>query len=47
MWRGFVYIEGAKQWNGREGEKSVIVVSYARYIRLLAGSMAGILQQQK
>ena len=30
---GCVYIEGRKQWNGREDEKSMtIIVSYARYI---------------
>ena len=38
MWRGFVYIEGRKQWNGREDAKSVmIIVSNARYIRVPAG----------
>ena len=43
MWRGFAYIEGEKQWNGREDEKSIVIVSYARYIRVPAGSMAGLL----
>ena len=48
MWRGVVYIEGRKQWNGREDEKSMIIVSYARYIRVPAGSsMAVLLQQQQ
>ena len=41
--RGVVYIEGIKQRNGREDEK-YIIVSYARYIRVPAGSMAGLLQ---
>ena len=44
---GFVYIEGIKQWNGRVGEKPSMIVSYARYIRVPAGSMAGQLQQQQ
>ena len=47
MWRGFVYIEGRKQKNGRDDEKSMMIVSYARYIRVPAGSMAGLLQQQQ
>ena len=46
MWRGVVYIEGRKQWNGREDEKSMIV-SYARYIGVPAGSMVGLLRQQQ
>ena len=29
---GCVYIEERKQWNGREDEKSIAIVSYARYI---------------
>ena len=42
------YIEGRKQWNGREDENSVVMVSYARYIiRVPAGSMARLLQQQQ
>ena len=45
-----VYVEGKKQWNGREDEKSMIV-SYATYIRVPAGSRAGLLliqpQQQQ
>ena len=40
-----VYIEGRKQWDGREDEKSMIIVSYAVCIRVPAGSMAGLLQQ--
>ena len=50
MWRGVVYIDGRKQWNGREDEKSMMVtsiVSYARYTRVPAGSMAGLLHQQQ
>ena len=41
MWRGFVHNEGRKQWNGREEDESMIIVSYARYMRVPAGSMAG------
>ena len=44
---GFVSIEGRKQTNGRKDEKSMIIVSYARYIRVPAGSVAGLLQQQQ
>ena len=48
MWRGFVYIERRKQWNGREDEKSMMmIVSNARYIRVPASSMAGLPQQQQ
>ena len=39
--------EGRKQSNGRVDDKSMmIIVSYARYIRVPAGSMAGLLQYQ-
>ena len=31
---GFAYIEGRKQWHGREDEKSMMIVSHARYIRV-------------
>ena len=44
---GFVYIEGRKKWNGREDEKSMMIVSYARYTRVPAGDMAGLLQRQQ
>ena len=41
-------MEGRKPWNGREEEKSMmIIVSYARYIRVPVGSMAGLLQHQQ
>ena len=32
-----MYTEGSKQWKGREDEKSMIVVSYARYIYASTG----------
>ena len=47
MRRGLVYIEGRKQWHGREDEESMMIVSYAGYIRVPAGSKAGLLQQQQ
>ena len=47
MWRGFVYIEGRKQRNGGEDEKSTMIVPYARYIRLPAGSITGLPQLQQ
>ena len=47
MWRGVVCIEGRRQWNGREDERSVVVLPYAKYVRVPAGSMAGLLQQQQ
>ena len=42
-----IYIEGRKQWNGREDEKSMMIVSYARYVRVTASSMARLPQQQQ
>ena len=43
VWRGFECIEGRKQWNGREDEKSMMsIVSYASYVRVPVGSMAGL-----
>ena len=42
-----VYIEGMMQLNGREDKKCVMIVSYARCIRVQAGSMAGPLQQRQ
>ena len=29
-----IYIDGSKQWNGREVEKSMMIVSYARFIQI-------------
>ena len=47
MWRGSICVEGRKQRNGREDEKSMmIIVSYARYIPVPAISVAGPLHQQ-
>ena len=44
---GGLYNIERKQWNDRENEKSMMIVSYARYIRVPAGNMAGLLQQQQ
>ena len=47
VWREFVYVEGRKQRNGREDKKFMMIASYARYTRLPAGSVAGLLQEQQ
>ena len=48
VWRVFVYIAGRRQWNDREDDKSMMItVSYARYMRVPAGSMAGLLHRQQ
>ena len=47
MWRGFVYFEGRKKWNGREDEKPMMIVSYARCIRVPVGGVAVLLLQQQ